>query len=83
MKGCNVLEDIFVFTAAYSCGQRPIGARIIGGVTATPNSWPWQLSLRKRGGHICGATLITSNWAVTAAHCVKDKRAQYSVMAGE
>ncbi|XP_078380606.1 chymotrypsinogen B-like [Oculina patagonica] len=57
-----------VFSQA-RCGYRP-GARIIGGSTATPNSWPWQLSLRLMNGHKCGASLINSRWAITAAHCV-------------
>ena len=65
------------------CGQRPGGARIVGGQTAVPNSWPWQLSLRKGGRHNCGASLISSTWAVTAAHCVRSKNVAYSVMAGD
>ncbi|XP_032235578.2 chymotrypsinogen A [Nematostella vectensis] len=56
--------------AEASCGTRPSGARIVGGEEAVPNSWPWQLSLRGPYSHKCGATLITPEWAVTAAHCV-------------
>ncbi|KAJ8020947.1 Enteropeptidase [Holothuria leucospilota] len=45
--------------------------RIVGGVDATTGSWPWIGSLRSSAGnHICGASLINSQWAVTAAHCV-------------
>lgn len=55
----------------------------MGGTTATLHAWPWQLSLRKLGRHICGATLLNEEWAVTAAHCVDDRNAQpYSVLAG-
>jgi len=36
-------------------------ARIVGGVEARRNSWPWQCSLRRRSGssyrHICGASV--------------------------
>ncbi|XP_050419417.1 chymotrypsin-C-like [Patella vulgata] len=46
--------------------------RIVGGQDAEPHSHPWQASLRRRDGnswsHICGAVMINSNWALTAAH---------------
>ena len=79
----KIYNCIFFPMFLATCGRGPVGARITGGHTAVPHSWPWQLSLRKEGKHICGATLITNEWAVTAAHCLKDKKAQYSVMAGE
>lgn len=65
--GCHLFFLFFFFPTG--CGQRP-GVRIIGGSTATPSSWPWQLSLRVMGVHNCGASLISPKWAVTAAHCV-------------
>ncbi|XP_048587670.1 chymotrypsin-C isoform X2 [Nematostella vectensis] len=52
------------------CGRRPSGARVIGGEDAAPHSWPWQISLRVRGKHMCGGTLISPDWVLTAGHCV-------------
>ncbi|EDO44206.1 predicted protein [Nematostella vectensis] len=52
------------------CGRRPSGARVIGGEDAAPHSWPWQISLRVRGKHMCGGTLISPDWVITAGHCV-------------
>ncbi|KAG8135093.1 hypothetical protein E2320_008142 [Naja naja] len=50
--------------------------RIIGGNKSSRGSWPWQVSLRLKGIHkdarlLCGATLISSCWVMTAAHCFK------------
>ncbi|KAJ9597895.1 hypothetical protein L9F63_011261, partial [Diploptera punctata] len=44
--------------------------RIIGGENADIVNYPYQLSLEHREVHICGAVIISENWAVTAAHCV-------------
>ncbi|XP_077202293.1 neurotrypsin-like isoform X4 [Paroedura picta] len=62
-----------------TCGLRLIHhrkKRIIGGKKSLRGGWPWQASLRLKGFHrdtrlLCGATLISNCWGVTAAHCFK------------
>ncbi|XP_048116111.1 neurotrypsin [Alosa alosa] len=66
-------------SAAAVCGLRPAHTRqkrIIGGQNSLRGGWPWQAAIRLRGSQsdgrlVCGATLINSCWALTAAHCFK------------
>ncbi|XP_078508709.1 serine protease 33-like [Lissotriton helveticus] len=51
------------------CGTPVVSSRIVGGQDAVNGEWPWQASVQVEGQHICGGTLITNNWVVSAAHC--------------
>ena len=45
-------------------------SRLVGGQNAFPAQFPFQVSVRKYGSHICGGAIISANYVVTAAHCV-------------
>ncbi|XP_028286333.1 mast cell tryptase [Parambassis ranga] len=60
---------------AQDCGVAPLNTRIVGGENATAGSWPWQVSIHLKdfNAHICGGTLISNQWVLTAAHCILTK----------
>ncbi|XP_042559758.1 testisin-like, partial [Clupea harengus] len=59
--GCLGQEEV--------CGRPPLNTRIVGGQNAPAGSWPWQASIHFFGSHLCGGSLINTDWVLSAAHC--------------
>jgi len=79
---CREPENEFVAAQA-QCGKRPLidkdVVRVINGRDAKAGEAPYQVRLRyykklsiggKMTDHQCGGTMISSCWAITAAHCI-------------
>ncbi|XP_043959280.1 serine protease 27 isoform X1 [Gambusia affinis] len=54
---------------AQICGRPQLKDRIVGGVDALNGAWPWQVDIQKDNVHVCGGSLITQDWVLSAAHC--------------
>ena len=61
-----------------ACGEKMVASnvnpKIVGGSDAEAGSWPWLVALYYRDSYrdqlLCGASLVSSEWLVSAAHCV-------------
>ncbi|XP_017773893.1 PREDICTED: trypsin-2-like [Nicrophorus vespilloides] len=60
-----------------------LDGRIVGGENATIEQYQYQVSLQFLGEHVCGGSIVSSKYVVTAAHCTNGfSYSSFSINAG-
>ena len=69
---------------ALACGcskaSTIVTSRIVGGETSAKDAWGWMISVHTPDRFLCGASLLSSEYAVTAASCVTRFQATQSTL---
>ncbi|XP_031752398.1 transmembrane protease serine 2-like [Xenopus tropicalis] len=79
---CNGVPDCPYGDDEQNCGcgvsYNSVANYKVGGANAAYGNWPWQVGLRYKTGLLCGGSIISPKWIVTAAHCVYGSRSNAS-----
>ncbi|XP_069840729.1 prostasin-like [Dendropsophus ebraccatus] len=78
------LYRVVLLLGAFSLASAQVANRIVGGQNGNIQDFPWQVSLRHQLVHVCGASLLSSQYILSAAHCFPSEHndADYDVLVG-
>ncbi len=65
-------------TAACGCSTNSASlTKIVGGEPASVDTWGWAVSISIDNEWLCGGSILSSSWILTAAHCVVDAKPRH------
>ncbi|XP_037668737.1 serine protease 52-like [Choloepus didactylus] len=48
-------------------------SNIVGGVPTDIRDFPWQVAIFEKGQHLCGGSILSEWWILSASHCFSEK----------
>nr|CAD7579210.1 unnamed protein product [Timema californicum] len=67
----NGLKNNFWLPVINPHSPAELQPRITNGVPAKLGQFPWQVAIMVDSSVLCGGSLISDQWILTAAHCLK------------
>lgn len=69
--GVLLLSALVTLTSVLPASASPrVQPRVVGGAPTPITAAPWQVAVFAGGNSLCGGSLISSTWVITAAHCL-------------
>ncbi|KAJ8312940.1 hypothetical protein KUTeg_010313, partial [Tegillarca granosa] len=71
---CSSQKEVILNCKTKDCGERSVSLSvpyIIGGSRSYLGQWPWVVGIKIGTKFICGGSLISDQWVVTASHCIE------------
>lgn len=66
---CLFSSGLIASTNVMAAQEPTVSPRVMNGETATVGLLPWQVMVFGNSGTLCGGSIISDHWIVTAAHC--------------